>query len=221
MQCGLELASPIMNHKTIRAFSFVAACLAAAGSASAVTFYGPLGYTSSANIPAGLYSGGPTVLENFEDGLLHASIVVSAGVIQGPGGLTDSVDGDDGAIDGSGTNGRSWFGNGPTGLRFTFPAGTTAAGIVWTDGAGTQSFSAFGPGGVLLGTIGPFNFDDNSFFGTTAEDRFFGVSDLGGIESIFISNTEGGIEVDHVQYGFAPVTTPVPTVPDAASTLPL
>jgi hypothetical protein len=35
------------------------------------------------------------------------------------------------------------------------------------------------------------------------EDRFFGVFNATGIGSISISNTSGGIEVDHLQYGVA------------------
>jgi hypothetical protein len=185
--------------------------------ASAATLFGPTAYLSSADIPAGLYAGGsPTFLENFEDGTLDGGISASVGSVIGPGGLTDSVDADDGAIDGSGTNGHSFFsGSGSTGITFTLPAGETAAGLVWTDGAGTVTFQAFGPGG-LLGTIGPVsnsNFPDASFSGTTPEDRFFGVSDPGGITSLFISNSSGGIEVDHVQYGGLAVTpnaTPLP-----------
>src|SRR5258705_2313629 len=70
----------------------------------------------------------------------------------------------------------------------------TQVGIVWTDGVGTTLFEAFGPGGVLLGQIGPVAIADGSFTGTTAEDRFFGVTNPGGISAIRISNTSGGIE---------------------------
>jgi hypothetical protein len=82
--------------------------------------------------------------------------------------------------------------------------------MVWTDGAGTTTFQAFGPGMVLLGTVGPVAIADGGFTGATAEDRFFGVHDLGGILAIKLSNTVGGIEVDHVQYGAAPVQAAVP-----------
>src|SRR5258708_4956916 len=79
---------------------------------NAATFFGPTPYLSSADIPAGLYtSGAPTVLENFEDGNLDPSIIASGGRVVPPGseGLIDSVDADDGVIDGSGLNGHSWF----------------------------------------------------------------------------------------------------------------
>ncbi len=106
---------------------------------SMADFVGPIPYLSTSDIPANFYAGGsPTGLEDFEDGKLDFGITASAGAVTGPGSLTDSVDGDDGNIDGSGTNGRSWFvadmGN-MASLTFTF-SGTlpTAAGIVWTDG---------------------------------------------------------------------------------------
>jgi len=79
----------------------------------------------------------------------------------------------------------------------------TAAGVVWTDGSGTTTFEAF-RGSTSLGTIGPVAIADGSFSGTTGEDRFFGVADADGITSIKLSNTSGGIELDHVQYGLVP-----------------
>ena len=36
--------------------------------------------------------------------------------------------------------------------------------------------------------------------GTTEEDRFIGVEFAGGIQSLFLSTSFGGIEIDHVQY---------------------
>ena len=129
----------------------------------------------------------------------------------GPGAFTDSVDGDDGAIDGFGTRGHSWlYGAGSVGVKFTFAAPVTAAGIVWTDGAGTTTFSAFGVGDVFLGAIGPFAIADGGHSGTTGEDRFFGLQFEGGIESIHISNTSGGIEVDHLQFGDMPRVQQIP-----------
>src|SRR4030095_13348976 len=81
-----------------------------------------------------------------------------------------------------------------------------------TDGEGTTLFEAFGPGGVPLGQIGPVAIADGSFSGTTAEDRFFGITNPAGISAIRISNTSGGIEVDHLQYGiFGAAPPPPPT----------
>lgn len=178
---------------------------------SASIFFGPTPYTSAASIPAGFYIGAPTALEDFEDSFLDFGITASGGSIINQAtslGLVDSVDGDDGTIDGSGSTGHSWFfSDGPTGVTFTLPGLPTSAGIVWTDGWGTTTFEAFGPGMVSLGIIGPVALADDFITGETAEDRFFGVQDSGGILAIKLSNTEAAIEVDHVQFGSA---VPVP-----------
>jgi hypothetical protein len=131
----------------------------------------------------------------------------------GPG-LIDSVDEDDGnPTDGvckkaMGTC-DAWWGSGS--LKFTFDAAAlgglpTHAGAVWTDGEGQVSFEAFGPGGESLYKFGPISeagFPDNTVQSSTKEDRFFGAYAPGGISAIRISNTAGGVEVDHVQYGRA------------------
>ena len=151
-------------------------------------------------------------LEDFEDHLFNTpGVSASAGgvtsVVFGPS-IHDSVDLDDGALDGSGLRGDSYFSaSGAAGVTFTFSAGTlgalpTHAGIVWTDGAGSTTFEAFDHNGVSMGTI-TVSLADASFNGETAEDRFFGATDPLGISAIHISNTAGGIEVDHLQYGFA------------------
>ena len=157
-------------------------------------------------------------LEDFEDHLFNVP-----GVSGSPGGVTsvvfgpsihDSVDLDDGVLDGSGLNGDDYFAaSGSGGIRFTFDAVVlgalpTHAGIVWTDGAGTTSFEAFDHNGISLGTIGPVTIADAVVNGTTTDDRFFGVIEFGGISAIEISNTIGGIEVDHLQYGNL---IPIPT----------
>ena len=136
-------------------------------------------------------------------------------VVFGPS-IHDSVDLDDGVRDGSGLAGDDYFfSSGATGVLFTFSAAAlgalpTHAGIVWTDGAGTTTFRAFDQNGVSLGTIGPVSIADGTFNGTTADDRFFGATNAGGISAIFISNSSGGIEVDHLQYGLAGPSTAVP-----------
>lgn len=183
---------------------------------------GPTPYTSQSNSPfAALISGGSVVLETFEDGLLNVpNVTASAGAPLAPSSITDSVDADDGSIDGLGTAGYSFFfAAGATGITFTFnpaaPGGLpTHVGVVWTDGAGTTLFEAFGPGGVPLGAIGPVAIADGTFFGTTAEDRFFGVINAAGVSSIRISNTIGGIEVDHLQFGRVAAAPPPATAAD-------
>jgi hypothetical protein len=187
------------------------AVLAISTAAPAEMWYGPTPYLSFADSP---FNGLPFMsfsLEDFEDGLLNTpGVTVSGGYLTttNPSFIPyiDSVDGDDGAIDGSGLNGESWFfTTGSTGLTFTMNPLPTHVGIVWTDGSGTTTFEAFGPGGASLGTIGPVAIADGTYTGTTAEDRFFGVSDPGGIWKINIRNARAGIEVDHLQYGVVPV----------------
>jgi len=166
---------------SVAALAALAAVLPAARSAAAPTFLGPSPYLQTSDSPfAADISAGRMFLETFEDNLLNTpGVTVNAGSsVLAPGGATDSVDGDDGAIDGNGNGGHSLFNaNGPGGIRFTFdPAALggnlpTRAGIVWTDGNGDVTFEAFG------------------------------VTDPNGISAISISNGGGGIEVDHLQYG--------------------
>lgn len=191
--------------------------LAATDAALAQTFLGPTPYLSSSDSPfSASITAGTTFLETFESGALTTpGVTITGGSVIGPSSITDSVDADDGTIDGSGTGGHTVFGSGLPGITFTFDAVAlghlpTQVGIVWTDGAGTTLFEAFGPGGVPLGSIGPVAIADGSISGETAEDRFFGVIDAGGISSIRISNTAGGIEVDHLQYGVFGQAPPPP-----------
>jgi hypothetical protein len=172
---------------------------------------GPLPYLETNDSPfLAQINAGTVVVENFEDGLLNATVggttVVGTGTVLGPGGFTDSVDADDGAIDGSGTNARSYFfASAAVGITFTF-AGTlpTVVGIVWTDGgvSADVTVQSFGPGNVLLETVSANDLGDGSFSGTTAEDRFFGFVNTGGILSMRVSDNGGGaIEMDHLQFG--------------------
>jgi hypothetical protein len=184
----------------------VAACLLVSNvtaAQAAATFFGPTPYLSAADIPAGFYQGGsPTLLDNLEDGSLDASISASDGRVIGPGifdGIRDSVDADDGSINGTGT-GRSWYSSDVT---FTYVGSgplPTAFGLVWTDGSGGITFSAKDAAGNALGSQVFSGIPDGSFTGGTAEDRFFGVQFAEGVKSIRI-RTGGQIEVDHIQYG--------------------
>ncbi|MGE0860965.1 MAG: hypothetical protein AB7I01_08990 [Gammaproteobacteria bacterium] len=214
--------------RAIRKISAAALVAAACGagvqpaSAAATFFFSDTPYLSEADIPHQFYFGdAPVLLDTLEDGSLDASLSASAGSVIGPGqfdGLRDSVDGDDGDIDGSGTAGRSWFtGDGTTGVTFTFNGVDlpTAFGLVWTDSGNEVVFSAKDGNGDSLGTITRSGFSDGVFTGATAEDRFFGVTFEGGIKSISISNFGAGIELDHIQYGIMFEPTPVP-LPGAA-----
>lgn len=209
-------------------------CIYAIDAAAAPTFLGPSAYLAFDNTLPG--AGGAVspfsglgfsyfYLETFETGTaaipVHTpGVTVIGGSVTGPGGITDSVDADDGLIDGSGVNGHSLFGSGGSGIRFNFSAavlGTlpTHVGIVWTDGAtlNNVTFEAFGASGASLGTIFAPNIGDGNFNSGTAEDRFFGVVNSGGISAISIISPGipgaggSGIEVDHLQYGLA---APVP-----------
>src|SRR5262245_1494125 len=83
-------------------------------------YIGPIPYLKAGDnpIPVGM----PNVcIVTFEDGPLDLPGVTGNGTLIGPGGNTDSVDADDGTIDGSGTLGHSYFGgDGATGITFTF-----------------------------------------------------------------------------------------------------
>ena len=155
-------------------------------------------------------------LEDFEDGLLNTPGVSDSG--QGRqsstfrGDLIDSVDGDDGNPSDNKCkkavgNCDARFGDGS--LKFTFDPNVlgglpTHAGAVWTDGEGLVGFEAFGPDGKVVYEVKPFSqpgFPDSTVNSSTAEDRFFGAYFPGGISAIRIFNTQGGIEVDHLQYG--------------------
>lgn len=206
-----------------RALVVGAVAVALSSDARGATFVGPTPYLSQADSP--FLPGGGFQFEDFEDSALNTpGVTASTGSAIGPGGLTDSVDADDGAIDGSGTAGHSFFsGAGSTGIRFTFDPGTlpTAAGIVWTDGEGEITFEAFDALGASLGTVGPVA-AGTGVSGQTDEDRLFGVYEAGGISAILLSNTAGGIEVDHLQYGAATLaattTTSTTTIASTTST---
>ncbi|HXJ34816.1 MAG TPA: hypothetical protein VMS22_12355, partial [Candidatus Eisenbacteria bacterium] len=135
-------------------------------------------------------------------------------------------------IDGSGLMGHSWFSSpGSAGVRWSFDPGTlgglpTAPGIVWTDGGagGTVSFEAVAAdGSSVICATGPVSdpgvFPDSSNNGETGEDRFFGLYDPDGISSILLSNSSGGIEMDHLQFGLvglaASTSTTTTTLPGA------
>jgi hypothetical protein len=195
--------------------------------ARATTLMGPTPYLSFSDSPANGRSFSYFQLENFESGALAATgVTASGGSVLGPGPFTDSVDADDGVIDGLGTSGHSWYSAGNRSLSFTFDASIlgalpTFAGIVWTD-VGYKDDGIFGPAPVLfeafdslnnsLGAIGPFALGDGSVNGTTAEDRFFGVIDANGISRITISMpTSGDWEVDHLQFGLLRTSVPEPS----------
>jgi hypothetical protein len=205
---------------------FLFVVVALSGSPLITTFaatFGPTPYLSAADSPFTGLPFGFFHLENFEDGLLNTpGVFVNAGaIVVGPGVSIDSVDADDGAIDGFGQAGLSLYSNNGgaslSNFTFTFDAGVlgglpTHAGVVWTDVGfalagdnfgGPVSAEAFDSANLSIGTIGPvFLGGDGTVDGATAEDRFFGFSNVSGISRLVISMSNStDWEVDHLQYG--------------------
>ena len=196
-----------------------AALLAMCSAQAAVSVTGPLPYLRPADSP---FSAGTGYhhLETFEDGLANTpGLGVSGGIASGRSVYADSVDADDGVVDGSGASGQSWYSAGNLGsITFSFSAAAlgrlpTQVGIVFTDvgnrhdggplGRAQAFLEAYSGDGALLGAAS-FEFGDGSAFSSTAEDRFLGVTDAGGIGSIrvgFVGSTDW--EVDHLQYAVA------------------
>ena len=175
----------------------------------------------AASVANGDFSGGYFHLETFEDHLFNTpGISANTGFVtsESPAFATihDSVDADDGSIDGSGLAGDSYFAS--LSVTFTFDEAAlgdlpTSVGLVWTDGANPVTFTAYDETGTVIETI-VTNIADASIVGETAEDRFFGVTHAAGIWKLTVSDP-AGIEVDHIQYGFART---VPTgVPEPAT----
>jgi hypothetical protein len=199
--------------------------------ATGAIYLGPTPYLGFSDSP--FFGGGLSYfhLEDFEDGALNVpGVTASGGFVLGPAPLTDSVDADDGMIDGSGSGAHSSYSAGQQKLVFAFSAaalGTlpTHVGIVWTDvgfvlsdnntlpatAKGHVVFEAFDALGQSLVPIGPYLVGDGEYAGQTVEDRFFGVIHAGGISRIEISmptidNLDSGSndwEVDHLQFGVA------------------
>jgi hypothetical protein len=186
-------------------------------------FYGPTAYSSTADSPFNTSSYEYLFFETFEDGLNTPGVTASGGLTIGWDRFVDSVDADDGTLDGmGGASGHSWYSNGAHVVTFTFNPLVlgglpTDVGIVWTDIGynaptsywGPVTFEAFGFDGTSLGLLGPFLFGDGFDTGQTAEDRFLGVSDARGISAIRVGTNNGDWEVDNLQYG-AQVPQPVP-----------
>lgn len=219
-----------MKIQATLATALLATGMVGQAEAATATFVTASPYAQFSDSPfASLAPGNPNFfLETFEDGALNTPGASASGgfVVAGAGGLVDSVDGDDGVVDGSGTNGKSWYSTGAlTTISFSFSAATlgflpTHVGIVWTDvgvvpgnvpqGIDSVAVRAFDANGASLGGILFDNLGDGQVNGGSAEDRFFGAIFAGGISRISITslNGSGDWEVDHLQYGLAPVPVP-------------
>ncbi|MCC6686447.1 MAG: PEP-CTERM sorting domain-containing protein [Fimbriimonadaceae bacterium] len=192
----------------------IAVGMAVSTGAFAQTFYGPTPYLQHSDSPwfgmAGLQ------LEDAEDGsfdIVGAScdyLALSSNFVEG---LIDSVDIDDGILNGTGQQGPAGVGDafwGVNSMSIFFGINNVAlpthAGFVWTDGDNPIAFEAFDANGVSLGTLNGQH-ADNNYLGATDEDRFYGVSYAGGISRITITNLNG-IEIDHIQVAGAAVPEP-------------
>lgn len=217
-----------MNRTLVAAATLLASGVSLQAHAATATFIVSSPYASFADSPfASIGAANPLFfLEDFEDGALNspgvsatASIVTPAG-----GATTDSVDGDDGALDGNGNGGRSLYAN-STSITFTFDANVlgylpTHVGIVWTDvgenllpmpfGKDDVLVRAFDANGNSLGFAGADALGDGSINGGTGEDTFLGAIFSGGISKLTIVSLGGTIdwEVDHLQYGVQPIPVP-------------
>lgn len=191
-----------------------------------VIFLGPTPYLSSADSPFDLSSN--FYLEDFEDGELNTPGVTGNVTIHSGFPVVDSVDADDGTIDGTGVNGISAFpGNNfcagnfcymQTEFEFspdTFGRLPNAVGIVWTDGNPADRFfmDVYGDSEQLVGKTMLSGLGDtlgSSLEGSTSEDRFLGAIYGQGIRRVAImqGGPHGYLEFDHLQYG---VVVPEPS----------
>jgi hypothetical protein len=185
-------------------------------------------YLSHADSP---FAAAPMLLETFETGgLTLTGVSLNSGwMVLGPATLTDSVDADDGAIDGSGNGGHSLYSNGNHALEVTFDASAFGgllpkmAGVAWTDVGfvtsgidmyGAVRLEAFDAANNSLGAVTSGILGDGAANGGTAEDRFFGVVWAGGISRFVLTmDNSTDWEVDHLQLGFQlpPAVVPEPS----------
>lgn len=208
-----------MNIRTALIVSLLS-CAAAPALAGGVTTLGPSTYLSFADSPFN----GPAFsyfhLEDFEDSLLNTpGASADNGFAVGIGGAVDSVDADDGAIDGSGNNGHSWYPDARS-VTFSFDALAlggnlpTHVGIVWTDvgnvfsgayGVTDITFRAFDAANNEITSLLAPALGDESILGGTAEDRFLGLISPVGVARIELTTSNSvDWEVDHLQYGYIP-----------------
>lgn len=217
-----------MSRRISRSWVLVFSAWVFAGFAPAyATITGPNPYLSfSADSP---FATGTTFqyfhLENVEDQAINTpGLTASGGFVPSVSNPNrDSVDEDDGAIDGMSRTATAGFSYADQQafamVTFTFDAGVlgqlpTHAGLVWVDGGangsgaiGNYKFEAFDGSNNSLGSV-IATLGDDMITGQTAEDRFFGVTHLAGISRLTLraesSNGLSFVEADHIQYGAVP-----------------
>ena len=217
---------PRLDRLAIVAAAWV--LLALVGSLQAETvFLGPLPYLSAADSPFDLSRLGSTFfLEDFEDGVLNTPGIsqppspAPQAFVRIPGPGTDSVDADDGLMDGFGSNGHSLQATNVSvnpsipprvfqsiTLLFSDEVAPNAFGFVWTGGVpGTRlSFYVYDSEIRKIGEQHYLDLAGNDHEGETVEDRFFGVvtdQPIGAVGfEIFNFGDSRWFEMDHVQYG--------------------
>jgi hypothetical protein len=213
----------------IAAWSFALFSFCSPRGSAQVTFLPPTPYLSAADSPFDMSGLGTTFfLEDFEDGVFDRlpGMTTSGFLVNGSGPLTDSVDADDGVIDGFGTAGHSLMFQGlivnttippvfNTGIDIVFDEqqlgfSPNVFGFVWTDGMPTSVIGiTVRDGNNVAFPLGTFpQLMDDSYLGETMEDRFFGIHSESGIRRISIDNViqtwdfVNQFEMDHVQFGF-------------------
>jgi hypothetical protein len=198
-----------------------------------ITFLDPIPYLSAADSPFDMSGLGSTFfLEDFEDGVWDLPAGVEAGpyVIGTPSPFTDSVDGDDGVIDGWGTNGHSMWPNfhshnflGPptwtTSFQMNFDTNLivpNSFGLAWTDGVPGSGLTIYVwddlgnrlPAREYILEMDPLHTGGSAF------DRFVGFVSDEQIGTIVVNYAYRAwvpmyhFEADHVQFGLAPIPEP-------------
>lgn len=187
--------------------------------AAAIAFHPATPYVQTGDASSLFDSEWAVHIEDFEDNSIDPFLDISGNILPpffgtGADNLTDSIDGDDGTLDGNGNAGYSLF-NSNRSITITFESPVTNAGLVWTDGdpnSAGVTLEAFDDEGMSLGIKDYMDLADDSFTGETAEDRFIGATDMSGIKSLIVSNLPdgNGIEIDHVHWQDCSVAIPEP-----------
>ena len=166
-------------------------------------------------------------LEDFEDGSFNQpGITVNTGEVISDLQDADSVDADDGLVDGVG-RGHSYLTSsgeqrsGIDSVLFTFDEQVLQSlpnyFVVVTDFTCEQigssynaniSFEAYGKDGFPIISTDAINFGDRNNSGETSADRFWGIYSIDGVKAIKIKYHDPEIcsgfkslELDHIQYG--------------------
>jgi len=202
-----------MIRSAVIAFAFAGTCMAET--------FGPTPYLCAGDSPFEGIEFEYFHLEDFEDVALNTP-GVEVTTPYGVGGnviFSDSVDCDDGAIDGNGNAGNQMGISIGNHVDFVFDDVVLGAlpshvGIVWTDvgsgggNAGNVSVFAYDEAGLLVAELGPVAVGDGFDSGQTDEDRFLGLSHDAGIATFVVEMDSSDFSLDHLQYGRVP-TPPV------------